>query len=182
MTTIQCFMLTPIPMLQVNLRRYGKLTVKCPATNDRGPHDAQVTVDDKELVLGEDISGRYEHSDERWPKVCRCGYEFQPTDVWQVATHQYYTRSDNGERSTIREAPVGAIWNAEWYKGLHEYHNDDGRILMVRTPGGEWCIDGPSDDEKRWERTGEPPMITVKGSIRIGGYHGVLTNGLLEEV
>lgn len=182
---VQCFMLSPLPILQVNLRRYTRLSVKCPATEFKSPHDAMIQVEDKEIVLGEDISARFDHSDARWPKVCRCGYEFVPQDVWQVFAQNYYERVDDPTvRTTLRDAAVGAMWDAQWYKGLHEYGHKDGRILMVRTPGGDWCIDGPSNEPspKRWTREGDPPNITVQGSIRIGDYHGVLTSGFLEDV
>lgn len=72
--------------------------------------------------------------------------------------------------------------------------------LIVVLPGGHhWDIDSRAsnctlpedDDHKCWIRHGTPPEITVdkngntcsagSGSIMMGGYHGFLRNGYLED-
>jgi len=133
--------------------------------------------------------------DPRWPWHCPCGYKFTPEDEWQVFTNLIYKRKDTGELMTLQESPPGAMWDADWMHDLIEYYGsdhrgerlDDGMILVVKTPAGEWLIDGPSSDKpsKRWTRSGVPPLITVQGSIGIGSpqkYHGMLIEGVLRDV
>lgn len=133
--------------------------------------------------------------DPRWPWQCRCGYKFTPDDIWQVFTNLIYKRKDTDELMTLQEAPPGAMWDADWMHDLNEYYGSDhrgdrlgdGLVLVVKTPGGEWIIDGPSSDKpaKRWSRSGTPPHITVQGSIGIGSpqrYHGMLIEGVLRDV
>lgn len=139
------------------------------------------------------------HADTRWPKACVCGYEYQPTDSWQLFTGHLYRKASSGELFTLRDAPVGAMWNAPWYAEHKDWSGPDGRSLVVKTPGGDWMIDGkcsnctlPNDDvHKCWVRHGEPPDLTVDkngvtcsagaGSILCGAYHGFLRNGWLEQ-
>ena len=73
-----------------------------------------------------------------------------------------------------------------------DYHGPDGRCLVLKTPAGDWMIDGPSRNNgitgAGWTRTGDPPNITVRPSIGMGDgkgkgrwkYHGHLNNGVLE--
>lgn len=92
----------------------------------------------------------------------------------------------DGERLPC--APVGAMWDLDYLHGCHEPNglvydrNPDGMVLCVRTPGGDWLIDGPSDTGGSWSRTGEVPNITVTPSIlQRGKYHGELLGGYLVE-
>ena len=62
----------------------------------------------------------------------------------------------------------------------------DGHNLVVKTPAGDWQVDGKCVDGIGWERTGRPPKITVKPSFGLGKgqqskwrYHVVLTDGIL---
>lgn len=142
----------------------------------------------------------------------RCFF-LEPTGRWtdwqQVGEHgkrrsPIYRRSDTGEELALNDAPVGAMWYADWYlseDGERKHHliqpGPDGHVLVVRTPGGDWCVDSrasnctmPDDDEHHcWVRHGEPPNITVDknghtcragaGSIAVGDYHGFLRDGHL---
>jgi hypothetical protein len=108
-----------------------------------------------------------------------------------------YRRKDTGEFTTIEEAPVGAMWYADWMPTA--WKGQDGHALFVKTPGGDWGIDmrasnctKPDDNvHKCWVRHGAPPDVTVDkngltcaagaGSIVIGNYHGFLRNGYLED-
>jgi hypothetical protein len=116
-----------------------------------------------------------------------------------------YTRSDNGELTTIRDAPAGALWYADWMmhdsgdgvRRYWEWDNGTEPPLMCKTPGGEWNIDGRASNctmkEERthrcWVRHGTPPNLHVDknghtcgagaGSILSGNYHGFLHNGQL---
>ncbi len=73
------------------------------------------------------------------------------------------------------------MWDAWWLKGASRFKiRPDGMCLIVRTPGGDWMIDGPSNNGNGWERTGEVPNITVSPSIDCQKkYHSYLKNGVL---
>ena len=146
--------------------------------------------------------------DPRWPAQCACGYEFcncvDPQcviDAYQVFTEQIWQRTDTGEEMTIRDAPAGALWYADWLP-VDRWKGPDGKTLVCKTPGGEWIIDGvasnctmPDDaDHRCWMRHGTPPDISVDknpeppfthtcaagaGSIQAGSWHGFLTGGEL---
>ena len=92
----------------------------------------------------------------------------------------------------VEPAPVGAMWDADWFRGekhqsgLAYDRNPDGVVLCVRTPGGDWVIDGPSFTNRvetgSWSRTGTIPNVTATPSIHIPGkYHGWLRDGYLVE-
>lgn len=86
----------------------------------------------------------------------------------------------------IPQAPPGAMWDAPWYLDLPRCRpGSDGVLLVVRTPVGDWIVDGPSDRGVHWVRTGTLPDVTVTPSILQtsyrGGYHGWLRDGWLEE-
>lgn len=55
--------------------------------------------------------------------------------------------------------------------------------LAVLTPAGVACLDCPDTDPPHghWERTGEPPNVTVTPSLNINNeeWHGWLTEGKL---
>lgn len=117
-----------------------------------------------------------------------------------------YRRSDTGGLVTLREAPVGALWDATWYDRRPDFTGADGISLVVRTPGGVWHVDSeasnctrPGDrSHKCWVRHGDPrdpqglrngqPLhvdkqgetcATGAGSIIAGSYHGFLHHGHL---
>lgn len=84
-----------------------------------------------------------------------------------------------GVHPEVVRAPAGAMWISK-----------SGAGLVVRTPGGDWYVDGRARNGDGWTRTGEPPNITVVGSIlqerpnELAGtriYHGVLSGGVLQE-
>lgn len=119
-------------------------------------------------------------SDPRWPTHCVCGYVFQETDPWQLSKDRIYTRTDTGERLTLRETEPGMMWDAPWF--ADEWHGPDGRCLMMTLPGrDEWVIDGPATNGPGWKRNGEPPKITTRPSIASKHYHGWLTDGVLSD-
>lgn len=192
---VKCFYMEPTDKTRISLRRY------VPSSEDECPAEGQsyhTTKNPIDTVEGEDIGasgkGNYE-GDERWPDRCKCGYEYQEGDKWQVFTETLYERQDTGELVTIHDAPPGAMWNAHWM----QYEGPDGRCLTVKLPNGRhWMIDSrasncdrPDDDDHQcWPRKGEPPNITVDkdfgdtcgagaGSIQAGDYHGFLRDGEL---
>lgn len=127
---------------------------------------------------------------------------FQASDPWQLFQELLYRRTDTGIEAPLRDLPVGAMWDAWWLPDWHR--GPDGICLLVKTPGGDWMVDGEASnctdpsaqhDGKRthfcWIRHGDPRSGTVHvdkagptcaagaGSIMIGGWHGFLTQGVL---
>ncbi len=165
---IQCFLLEPTGRTVRCLRRYVWAGVHdCPG----GYHQAIVPVD---VVEGEapsmDTPAAFA-GDPRWPATCEhCGYRFNDGDQWQVFAQAEYRRTDTGETMTLRTAPAGAMWLADW---LADHPEQD--HLVVKTPGGDWDVDGQSSSGGAgWRRTGEPPQVVARPSIVMPGYHGWL--------
>lgn len=180
---IRCFFLTPVEKSNVILRRYRSSDKeKCPGPFGYCTTGVVIEVIDKVSNYFRIVPDEMK-SDPRWPKACEhCGYIFQPEDHWQWGDRQLYERSDTKELIELNGAPVGAMWNADWLAGSHKIKSrPDGLILCVKTPGGDWVIDGGSSNGNGWERTGTPPDITANPSIVCGKYHGWLRNGWLEE-
>jgi hypothetical protein len=185
---VQCFLLVPAEYAEVSLRRftYGPKG-DCPMA--QYGHDASVNIGIEPYPFseydGEQGKG-IEHNDPRWPKSCACGYHFKEDGEWQHNLIRMYRRVDRPTfMTTLRTAPVGSMWIGDWYT---KFKGPDGRCLVVKTPGGDWIIDGPSrgNDGSQtfpWKRTGEIPRVTVTPSIHIPGkYHGWLKDGFLESV
>lgn len=127
---------------------------------------------------------------------CDCG---EADCERRTSTEPLYRRSDTGEVVTLRDAPVGAMWDATWFNDQPAYTGPDGISLVVRTPGGSWMVDSrcsnctlPNDDvHKCWVRHGDPRTGEIHvdkngvtcaagaGSILTGSYHGFLHNGHL---
>ncbi len=187
MSTIKCFMIEPTERVRRWLRRYVSGS-ECLAG---GIHQAMVAIEEGKAVgaprgFYTTEPSDWPHDDPRWPKACQCGYVFREEDTWQLFYYRIYVRQETGEECTLHDPPVGAMWYADWM--LPDWKGPDGRCLMVRTPGGDWCVDGPSRSGGGWTRTGEPPNVTARPSIgKLDDkgnwqYHGFLTEGYLVEV
>lgn len=192
---LTCFWIEPSNEAEVSLRRWRSDSSsdvgKCPALRVPYPghpavawgyHNAEVKVD--RCARGEHDTSRLptvdEQADPRWPKKCDCGYEFAPTDNWYISTFTLYRRVDTNELYTLHDAPAGAMYDAYWYG---EKKGPDGKNVILKTPEGEWWIDGPANNGPGWTRVGEVPRITCTPSIGIGTpyrMHGWLRNGVLE--
>jgi hypothetical protein len=199
---IKCFMIEPAGKAQRYLRRY-RPDASCP-----GPmsyHNAMVPLDVIDETIDEDRRfhtqelPEQDHSSALWPTRCVCGYQFLESDEWQTFVTSIFRRIDNGQEMTLRDAPVGAMWDAFWFHDHAPWCGSDGKALMCKLPGNhDWHIDGPSTNcpwkdshptHKCWVRHGVPPMLTVDksgdtcpvgaGSIAIPGWHGFLRNGEL---
>lgn len=185
-----CVLLIATDRARLSLRRYasGKLC----STSGHGIHDASTAIGTAPIVIGERGTWHVDaeelpHTDPRWPAACTCGYRFEDGDAWQLFQDRLYRREDTGALLTLREAEPGMLWDASWFVEMG-WAGPDGRSLVMRLPGnGEWTIDGPSQNGPGWERTGEPPRITVRPSILSypstagPGYHGWLTDGILSD-
>lgn len=213
---IRCFLLEPTDRAELGLRRYGGKA--CPAMpGDHSYHEALNLIGEITEPIPDWSTPDWHQGfppppplaecegHPAWPPACRCGYVFDATfpdpeaeavedgDRWQVWTNRLWRRVDTGEITTLRNAPVGGVWNAAW---LHRT-GPDGLAIVVKTPGGDWHVDSratncgrPDDDVHRcWVRHGTPPDLTVDkngdtctagaGSIAMGDYHGFLQNGHL---
>lgn len=134
--------------------------------------------------------------DPRWPTHCAaCGKPLPDGGMWLVDFWHEMRRTDTGATLCVQDAPPGAMWWVAHLDG-HDgfYHSAEhvarggGPHLIVKTPAGDWDIDGKSRSGGGWTRTGEPPAITARPSIGIGPpngeyqYHAYLTNGVLQDV
>lgn len=196
---VECFWLEPSTQARITWRRYAdSAKSKCDVPRVPyeghppsvwGYHDAQVAIGT--CVRGVNDVGRWptdeEKLDPRWPKKCDCGYVFDDKDHWQINVSTLYASIQRGGvLCTLFDAPIGAMWDAPWHKG-HDgaFAKPDGLYLVLRTPAGDWLIDGPSSNGSKqgWQRTGTPPYVTVTPSIGFGDpmrMHGWLRNGVLE--
>ena len=204
---IPCFFLEPTETVRLYLRRYVGSS-KCPGRF--GYHNAAILIGEAPVIYSEDhdpgtvLALRPERDeirddDVRWPKKCDyCDHHFDGGQQNQLTQHVVYRRADNGELMTLHEAPIGAMWYADW----HWQKGPDGRCLAVKVPGSrptghDWIVDGrasnctmPDDNVHRcWVRHGTPPNITVDkggntckagaGSIKTDTWHGFLRGGML---
>lgn len=196
MDKIKCFLIEVTDRQIISLRRYAWTndSDKCPVN---GYHTRMVFSHTWQSDGAPRTPDAEDKKDPRWPKVCECGYVFKPTDEWQFFNEWEYKRTDSGEFTTLRSAPVGAIWRADWYEDMKEFCGTDGKSYVCKTPDGDWCIDQrasnctlPKDDvHKCWCRHGEAPDFTVDkngntcsagaGSILKPKWHGFLTGGYL---
>lgn len=183
----RCFLTEPSGSVQRSFRRYSGGS-KCDV-NPMHYHDASVVTDPEvpegTFVEGGIIPDEDDQKDPRWPAACVCGYRFHVEDSWQVNVNRLYRGCPDGILRTLRELPIGAMWNAWWLADVADgrYTGPDGKAWCVMMPGGiEWIVYGPSSDGKKWDVQGAPPIITASPSIGIGGlYHGFIKAGIISE-
>lgn len=189
MGAIKCFLLTPTDQARRTLRRFAWSTAGDCTGPLKGYHNADVPLDVVPYDPKQPTGDLWPHVDPRWPTTCAsCSYEFTFVDEWQLSIHRLFQASDGSGRWTLRDAPVGAIWWADWLAGKFGSANHkargNGQHLIVKTPDGEWDVDAPATNGTGgggWDREGDPPIVTVRPSIQMRTYHGWLTNGLLVE-
>lgn len=190
---VECFWIESTGMVRQQLRRYSSAAVTDVADQCAGKysyHNAWVpfctvkaTLTDRGTIAAFPEDMIPAHDDPRWPTKCsECGsYEFKESDRWQVFQEMLYARPGVDEQITLRDAPVGAMWDCDWF----DTKGPDGKCLCIQTPGGEWMPDLPSTDGRPWTRTGTVPKITARPSILMpdrpwrAGYHAWLTDGIL---
>jgi hypothetical protein len=189
---IRCFLLTPTNRVTLRLRRFTFSDSKnlCSAGPMNG-HDSgnPFPMDDGTPTWPARMSpeGYYEsyedvgppHDDPRWPTVCeQCGCALPADTIFQVFLDPVYRRADTGEEVSLRSAPPGAMYWADWHSGTAPH------LHVVLPPNGGydyWDVDGPAKSGGKWTRTGEPPDVTASPSILTPHYHGFLRAGWLEE-
>lgn len=209
--SVPTFLLAPSDQGRVMLRRFARRPDGL-CSGPFGIHNAAVALE--ATAWTPEVADRAVNAevpdiiraDARWPRVCDlCDYTFTPGDEWQRYVSQLYTRSDGGELVTLRDAPAGAMWIADWYRCAggtcgYGWTNCDGNHLIVRLPGGhDWDVNGRASNCDRkddnlhrcWVSHGTPPAVNVDkaghtcgagaGSIAVSGYHGFLRHGVLEE-
>lgn len=203
---VKLFWLEPSNKAERYMRRYAGAregTPLCPGV--RKYHNARVGLGVGTAVFAEDrrtIASLPDlpKADKRWPTKCDdCDYVFTADDHYQHGQNLLYKRSDTRMLVAIEDAPVGAMWDAWWYSDSHKA--PDGICLVMKTPGGEWIVDGQASNCKArdvkhqcWPRTGDPknpqgsPPLNVAGnggckvgagSIKMEKYHGFLNKGYL---
>lgn len=192
MTAITCFLLTPTLRARRSLRRYqpGPCGAGGPYSYHNAHGPALDNSSDPEEVSITDSRPPKGYEAHAWPEKCEiCGAAFGEGSTFQVQIDRLYQASDGRGVFTLKDAPHGAMWFADWLTGHHRgnYHRTqrgDGPHLIVKTPGGEWDIDAPSSNgPDGWTRTGEAPNITARPSIVMpNGYHAFLTAGVLEQI
>jgi hypothetical protein len=189
MSTVKCFLIEPTGYCARWLRRWA--FGRCPL--DESEHSYhQVIVPAEQAAVAHDQHGissceQFAEDDPRWPEACPCGFAFGKYRVKQTFFAELYRLPDGSEVTVhhsvlpgVEKAPAGAMWFADWFSTV--WRGPDGHCLVVMLPdGGEWMIDGPSKDGKRWARDGIPPFVNVSPSIATGTYHGQLRNGELIE-
>ena len=193
--SVQCFLLEPTELSRISLRRFEHSAAEKSCPGPYSYHNAMTLIEAAApRALAAPRWPGFPHSDERWPKVCTCGYVFVDDDEWQVFEEHLYRRSDTQELASLHNPPVGAIWNCPWMPDSMK--KADGLCLCCQTPGGQWCIDGqasnctrPREPHDCWVRHGVPPHLHVDkngntcnagaGSIVSGGWHGFLHHGEL---
>lgn len=188
----KCLLLTKTDRGKTKLRRYTFVDDSACPHNKAWGHQAITPMPDVDLKYNEkgyitnSIDFNLVSPNLVWPEKCSCGYVFKETDGKTYDVDQLFLIQDgNGRLTTLREAPIGSMWDAHW---MHDWdlYCRDGISLHVKLPGGsDWCIDGPSQQtpkSKGWSRTGTAPNITASPSIHHPGvYHGWLANGLLSD-
>lgn len=180
------FVLEDLRSARYYLRRYAGDS-KCPGRmgyhNAMGAAIADVPEDPEKPYTGT-RPPEVDHSDQRWPAKCECGYAFQEADAWQVYADGLYRRPDTGEVLTWDRAPAGAVRDATWWpeKGW------DGHAWAIRLPdGSDWMTEGkasncacpPNPAHRCWQRSGNVPLITASPSIATPRWHGWLKDGVL---
>lgn len=154
---IPVYWLEPTNQVRVSLRRYSasdgegtcpKMPGKYSYHNASRPTAERRARWTREGQRGRSYLGSVRkppRADPRWPKRCACGYRFTAADHWQANTDLLYTGHPSGARHTLRNAPAGAMWDADWLD--HEaWRGPDDIALMVKTPGGDWNVDGEASN------------------------------------
>lgn len=141
------------------------------------------------------------------PKYCACGHSFACGQVVNAQKGPELRDTRDGSLSLgCPKGAYGATWDAPWLKDrvfpgdeidgmtpdervkkIALRAHDDGKIIVVNTPAGEWLVDGPMASGEYWTRNGDPPELTVRPAFVVKhdrdtgalGWNGFLENGFL---
>jgi len=204
MDAVECFLIERTAWCRRFLFRHVRAPDARGSGCERGWHEGAALLDRVEATDADAVSveGNWPKDDPRWPKQCeRCSYEFKEDDARVLYYEREWVRPGTSAIFTLREptgrsmdadaAPVGAMWDAHWFHGVTRWRGEDGKSLTLRTPGGDWLIDGPvsRDSERRWRRWGAIPKVSVAGIFARRqrprpwrDFDGVLRDGLLHEL
>lgn len=192
----ECFLIEPTGRCRRWLRRAMPGGI-CRNDGMAACCDARVRIEDGAAVERRDADGRLSYhlaagedavpaDDPRWPTACdACARPFGDGAPRQVHWDRAYAipaRHGGGE-CTLRAAPIGAIWRAEWHE--HRWAGADGRCYGVQLPPGglsdQWYIEQPAASGGGWTRVGVAPDFTCSPSIVTPRYHGWLRGGILSD-
>lgn len=158
MQPVKVFWLEPVDWERVWLRVYKSLNEGpgCPLAY--GYHNAMYFLKDRPHGLVAELDSasdpdRPSLDSPYWPTHCDCGYEFQATDRRQVFNMRLYRGAPDKKLYTLQDAPVGAMWDAEWLHDQEWATGPDGIALMVRLPdGSDWAVDQEASNctRKQW--------------------------------
>lgn len=170
----KAFWLTEVPnRVQVSLRRLGGPRVCDGSTRYC---QARVTIsDDADALVVKSVPVSAYRGHASWPTMCfRCGQPFHADGQWLVDTEQLYEGAPDEKRYTLRDAPIGAMWDAHWYRNAandlnNPYTGPDGLSLVVKTPGGDWLVDGEASNCKKTQYG--PTLADPKGVWWLGRTH-----------
>lgn len=135
MSVIPCFLLVPDPVKEASLRV---------STVYRGIGHCNCDAEVQFGTFEGDTPKAPPLDDPRWPTECsRCGYVFTEGDLHTVDTDIWWIRADGQPgRWRLGQAPIGAMWDAYWLSKYEHWQGPDNKCLVVRTPGGDWTVDG----------------------------------------
>lgn len=156
----------------------------CPLrANGYGFHNSEGMIGDRHVECLTAF-GPPDNEDPHWPKSCLCGYTFTEQDDRVFYSEQLW-QAEDGNRYELADAPVGSLWHAYWMPRATpntKWAGPDGLCLVVRTPGGDWWVDGPSRElpnTRGWTRVGTMPRITVDPGIIMENWRGDIIDGHL---
>ncbi len=176
------FSLEPTDQVRVALRRFANEDAGlCPgAQGERRPHGASTIIAVQPARFG--AGSGYCHmllaqeqpadDDPRWPAFCGCGRAFAATDPRYLDQDLLYQRSVGGPPITLRDAGVGAMWDAWWMADDdgrdRGYTGPDGISLCVKTPGGDWMVDSQASNCTRdqWQPAGTAAHPNARRFVR----------------
>lgn len=154
------FWLEPLNLYEISLRRFVSTSYETDAAGEKdwskpieqpcplkpgkysyhNVHTIIGRVEAAEHPVSGDHNPEFPHTDSRWPTQCACGFAFRETDSWQANYDRLHSGALDGQLYTLRTAPIGAMWDAYWLAGWRQ--GPDGLTLTVKTPGGDWTVDG----------------------------------------
>ena len=193
MNPVKVFWSEPTRIYRQSLRRFSKIEGEgtCPANPAKySYHNASVVIGEREADQHPTSGDRdIAHDDPRWPTRCSCGYAFTPADDYRVNYDRLYeakTGPSVGSRFTLRDAPPGAMWDAEWMRqnGGDWATGPDGLCLTIQLPNGHaWSVDAeasnctrpqsvPVDGKPGWTRFVRTHYCWIRhGDPRTGDVH-----------